>query len=119
MQTYSVHYQADRPDKFTRVQLAIRAIAFAALGVAGISFGAVFLFLYLALPAFAASRIAASPAGYVTEDGPRVLRGLGWLAAVSAWVGLIADRLPRQIPDETVHVAIEGRPHPSVGSALW
>lgn len=119
MQTYPVHYQIAQPDRFTRAQLAIRVIAFAALGVLGISFGAVFLFAYLALPALAASRVATSRQAYVAHDGPLVLRGLRWLAAVSAWVGLIADRLPGRDPDETVLIVVEGRPYATVGSALW
>lgn len=119
MQTYPVHYQIARPDSFSRAQLAIRVVAFAALGVLGISFGAVFLFAYMALPAFAASRIATNRDAYVALDGPLVLRVLRWLAAVSAWAGLIAERLPERVPDETVLIVVEGRPHPTVRSALW
>lgn len=119
MHAYPVHYQVSRPQRFARPQLAIRVLAFAALGVLGLPFGMVLLFAYLALPAFAAARIANSADEYLTEDAPRVLRVLEWFAALSAWAGLITERLPMHTPDEYVHVVVEGHPHPSVRSALW
>jgi hypothetical protein len=59
------------------------------------------------------------PADYVSEDGPRVLGLLRWFAALSAWVGLITDRLPARSPAETVSLAIEGSPRPTPASAMW
>lgn len=120
MHAYPVHYQIDRPEIFTRVQLALRVIAFLALGVLGVSFGMVFVFAYLALPAFAAIRISSSEGPrYLDDDAPRVLRALGWLAAVAAWAGLIAEQLPRRSPDERVRITVEGRTSPTARSALW
>jgi hypothetical protein len=108
MSAYPVHYHVDRPAHFTRLQLLIRLVAFCALGVLGLSFGAIFLFAYLALPVFAASRLTGrDAAAYLAEDGPRVRRALHWLAAIAAWVGLISDRLPTATPAETVELEIE------------
>jgi hypothetical protein len=108
MTAYPVHYSISPPPRFSRLQLAIRFVAFLAIGVLGISFGSVFVFAYLALPVFAASRLAAGvpPSVYVAEDGRRVVRALRWLAAVSAWAGLIAERLPSRAPEETVTIEI-------------
>lgn len=117
--SYPVHYHVDPPERFTRLQLAIRLIAFVALGVVGLSFGMVFLFLYFALPAYAASRLASEPDAYVDEDGPRVLRALRWFAVLSAWAGLIAEHLPGHTPDGRIHIAIDARPAPTASSALW
>ena len=121
MAAYPVHYQVEPPARFSRVQLAARIIAFIAIGMLGLSFGAVFAFAYLALPVFAASRLSAraAPDAYVTEDGPRVVAALRWLAAVSAWAGLIAEHLPGRSPDELVRIEIEGTPRPTASSALW
>jgi len=118
---YPVHYGVERPTHFTRLQLAARVIAFCALGVLGLSFGMVFVFAYLALPVYAATRLSAGrePAAYVTEDGPRVLRGLRWLAAISAWAGLIVEHLPVREASEAVKLEIEGTAHPVQGRALW
>jgi Domain of unknown function (DUF4389) len=121
MTAYPVHYAVTRPMRFTRLQLVIRVIAFCALGVLGLSFGMVFVFAYLALPVYAATRLSAGrdPAAYVADDGPRVLRGLRWLAAVSAWAGLIVEHLPVHEAAESVTLEIEGAAHPTSGHAMW
>jgi len=118
---YPVHYSVERPRHFTRLQLLIRVVAFCALGVVGLSFGAVFMFAYLALPVFAASRLAANhrPDAYVDRDGPRVIAALRWFAAVSAWAGLVAEHLPARSPAETVTLEAETRTPPTAGSAIW
>lgn len=116
---YPVHYGIERPARFTRVQLAIRVAVFVVLGMLGLSFGAVFLFAYLLLPLVAASRLASTgdPERYVREDGPRILRVLHWFAAVSAWAGLVADRLPHRSPEEVVRLRVETWARPTPGSA--
>lgn len=121
MTPYPVHYSVERPETFSRVQLAIRVVAFIALGIVGLSFGTVFLFAYLALPVYAAARLSAlrDPQMYLAHDGPRVVRALGWLAAISAWAGLTVEQLPRREPDEVVHLVIERDSHPTTGSAMW
>lgn len=122
MTTYPVHYTIEPPPTFSRLQLLIRLVAFIAIGTLGLSFGAVFGFLYLVLPAYAATRLSAhadQPAAYAAQDGPRVLRLLRWFAAISAWTGLIAENLPAQTPDETVKLSIDGAPRPvTPGAAL-
>lgn len=119
MTSYPVHYSVTYPPQFTRFQLLLRLIAFCAIGMLGLSFGAVFAAAYVALPAYAASRASdGGGAHYADRDGPRVLAVLRWLAALSAWAGLIAERPPMSSPDETVYLEIEGRPIPTAGSAL-
>jgi hypothetical protein len=120
MQPYPVRYQVDHPAQFTRLQLLVRVVAFMALGVVGLSFGTVFMFAYLALPVFAASRLAGNdPAAYLANDGPRIARILRWFAAVAGWAGLITDRLPGASPDETVRLEIAPSGHPTPPSAIW
>lgn len=118
---YPVHYFVHKPERFTRLQLAVRVVAFLALGVAGLSFGMVFLFAYLALPVFATSRLAAyrDPERYLEEDGQTVLTALRWFAALSAWAGLVAEHLPSRSPEEAVTIEVKGSPHPNTPSALW
>ena len=116
---YPVHYHVARPARFTRLQLAVRIVAFCALGVLGISFGALFLFLYLALPAFAATRLGArDAASYLDADRPRVVRALSWVALISAWTGLVIDRLPDGPSHSPIELELEGTSHPTAGSAL-
>lgn len=118
---YPVHYFVTRPERFSRLQLAMRFIAFLALGALGLSFGALFLFAYLALPVIAVSRLAAgrSARTYVGEDGTKILAVLRWVAAISAWASLVADRLPARSPDETVSLTLERAATPSSSSAAW
>jgi hypothetical protein len=119
MTRYPVQYAVRRPERFTRLQLAVRVVAFIALGMIGLSFGAVLAFAYLALPVYAASRLSGEDgARYVTEDGPRVIAGLRWLAAVCAWAGLVADKLPGRRPEETVTLSVAASPRPELAGAV-
>lgn len=121
MTPYPVHYSVEPPPAFSRLQLFARLLAFCALGLLGLSFGMLFVVLFVGLPAYAASRLsarAAAPGEYATEDGPRVLRLLRWFAALSAWTGLVAEHLPAKTPDEIVKLEVEGTPHATPGSAL-
>jgi hypothetical protein len=120
MTFHPVHYAVPRPPYFSRLQLLLRLIAFCAIGMLGLSFGAVFAAAYVALPAFAAARISAEGGvRYVERDGPHVVAALRWLAAVSAWAGLIAEQPPLSSPEETVHLEIESRPMGTASTALW
>lgn len=120
---YPVHYSIAQPPRFSRITLLVRALAFLALGVVGVSFGSVFLFAYLALPVIAAIRVAgaADSSAYLREDRPRVVAGLRWLAAICAWTGLVAERLPGRSPAETVTLELDETPHREItpGSAIW
>jgi hypothetical protein len=116
---YPVHYSVQYPERFSRLQLAIRILAFVALGMLGVSFGAAFLFAYFVLPIVAASRLASgrSAEAYVREDGAVILSVLRWFAALSAWAGLIAERLPERRPEEVVRLTVTGLPRLTPGAA--
>ena len=111
MTAYPVHYSVAHPRHFTRVQLLARFVAFCALGLLGLSFGGVFLFGYIALPVYAAARLAANGAPRdVSEERRWILRVVHWFAAVSAWAGLVAERLPGRRPEEVVRLEVDGLP---------
>lgn len=109
MTSYPVRYSVNRPERFTRLQLLVRVVAFIALGALGLSFGSLFAFAFLALPVYAASRLAYrdDARSYLDEDGPRVVKALHWFAALCAWAGLIAETLPGRQPDEAVDLRVE------------
>jgi hypothetical protein len=117
---YPVHYGIVRPERFTPLQLLVRVVAFLAIGAVGLSLGTLFLLVYVALPIIAASRLLSrtDSRSYVAEDGPVIVRALSWIAAVSAWAGLVADRLPARSPDETVTIVIDQIPRPTPTSAI-
>jgi hypothetical protein len=121
MTSYPVHYLVEHPDRFTPVQVVARLAAFVALGMLGLSLGTLFAVAYVALPAYAASRLAsvAAPTDYLRQDGPRVTRALHWMASVCAWVGLAVDRLPTYQPAETVSLVVDDTAsRPTAGAAL-
>lgn len=121
MTSYPVRYSVIRPERFTRLQLLIRVVAFIALGALGLSFGSLFAFAYLALPVYAASRLAYrdDARSYLDEDGPRVVTALHWFAALCAWAGLISETLPGRQPDEAVDLRVENTAqHPTSPSAI-
>lgn len=121
MTSYPVRYSVNRPARFTRLQLLVRVVAFIALGALGLSFGSLFAFAYLALPVYAASRLAYrdDARSYLDEDGPRVVKALHWFAALCAWAGLISETLPGRQPDEAVDLRVENTAqHPTSPSAI-
>lgn len=109
MLAYPVHFAVKAPGRVTPVQLGVRLVAFIVLGTLGLSFGTIFTIAYVALPTYAAARLASlgSADAYLREDGPRIQVLLRWLASVSAWAGLVADRLPVESPDELLTLSID------------
>jgi hypothetical protein len=120
--TYPVHYSVEHPPRFSRINLLVRAAAFIALGVCGLSFGTLFLAAYLIFPVIAAIRLTSTggPDAYLRQDGPRVVAALRWIAAVCAWTGLVAERLPSRSPTETVAIEVDETVHrmATPGSAI-
>jgi hypothetical protein len=123
MTAYPVHYSVEHPPRFSRINLLVRAVAFIALGVCGLSFGTVFVVAYLIFPVIAAIRLSSTgdPEAYLRQDGPRVVAALRWLAAICAWTGLVAERLPSRSPTETVRVEVDETLHRTAtpSSAIW
>lgn len=117
---YPIHYSVERPQRFTYLQLLVRVVAFCALGAVGLSFGTLFVFAYLALPVLAVTRLVSrgDTRFYVVEDGPRIVAALRWIAAISAWAGLVTDQLPSRSPAETVRLTVESTPEPTPTSAI-
>ena len=118
--TYPVHYNIDKPARFGRLQILIRVLAFMVLGIVGLSLGLLFWAAYAGFAVFAAARLSGErdPAAYLEQDGPRVLRVLSWFAAIGAWFGLVADRLPDRSPQEIVRIDVERTGRPTASSAL-
>lgn len=118
---YPVHFDAVEPAQHSRLQLGLRLLAVLALAVIGVSTGGIFCVLYVGLPVFAAVRISSlgSCNAYVTQDRQRILFALRWMAAVTAWLALVVDRLPSDSPDETIHLRVEGQPDQTPSAAAW
>ena len=113
---YPLHFDVKYSERFSRVQLALRIVLFVIIGLLGFSLGALFLVLYLALPAFAAINLSEEPPQeYLEQDGPRIARVLRWVMAVYAYFALLDDRPPTREPDGQLELEIHfgGRPTPA------
>src|SRR5215470_9172815 len=119
MSSYPVAFHVDRPARSTRVQLVIRLVLFAVLGLVGVSLGALFMVAYLVLPVLAASQLSQRDAAARDLGGhaTRVERALQWIAAIYAYTGLLTDAVPTRAPDPAVHLAITRGPAPDARAA--
>ncbi|MEW5847783.1 MAG: DUF4389 domain-containing protein [Myxococcota bacterium] len=115
----SVQLDVTRPDSYERPQLAIRLLLMVVLAVMGAPLGWFVGVLYLALPLVAAVGISdRGGARYLEELGPPLERGLRWLLALFAYVGLLTDRLPTANPSRQVTFVVERGGTPTVSSSL-
>lgn len=116
---YPVSFDAARPDKFERPQVALRIVVMLILCLLGAAFGWVFGLVYLVFPALAAIFISQKgPEKFLEEDGPRLTGWIRWLVAVYAYLGLLTDRFPSEKAGEIVRLDIQPGGSPTVGSAL-
>lgn len=123
MASYPVFFAVVRPDKFERAALLWRLLLLAVLSIIGLSMGAVFALLYLALPLISAMALSRrGPARFLAEDAPRLTRTLRWVMSAYAYVMLLTDRLPSENDDVRFTTDAESWPaagrDPSVTMAL-
>ena len=104
-------------DPMDRVHVLIRILLLAAVGTVGCS--SVYWLVYLGLPAVAALLISQKgPERYLAEDGPRIARVLGWLAAAYAYLWLLTDAFPTSDAGRPVTLEIESGGTPTTSSAI-
>jgi hypothetical protein len=123
MTSYPVFFSVTRPEKFDRVQIALRVLILSVFSIVGLTMGAIFALLYLLLPVLAAVAISQKGASrFLKEDSPRLSRGLRLVMNAYAYFALLTDRVPDGREDD-VRFAIEPGAwllprSPSVGTAL-
>ncbi len=118
MTPYPAIFDVSPPARSDRLQLVLRLVICAALGVVGVEGGALVLLLYLALPAAAAVVVQSRGADiYLSRTGPAIVRLLRWLLSFEAYMLFLTDRFPTGA--ETL-VRYEVRPAgvPTPGGAL-
>ena len=119
LSAYPVRFNIEAPQRYSRAQLALRVVLFVLIGMLGFSLGALFLILYIALPAFAAIALSnGSSVRFLEAEAPRITRVLRWLIAIYAYFALVTDRLPTAEPDGNIQIEIQPGGHPTVSSAL-
>jgi hypothetical protein len=116
MESHPVQLRIDSYTHPQRIHVLIRVALLCAIAAVGCS--SVYWVLYLALPALVALRIIqTSSERYLTEDAPRIVHVLRWLASAYAYLWLLTDVLPTSHGSPVdLEIAPAGRPTP--GSAL-
>jgi hypothetical protein len=122
MSTYPVLFDVARPERFDRVQLALRIALLVVLSIFGLTIGAISSLIYLGLPIAAAMVIRAHGPRFLADGAPRLARALRGILGAYAYVMLLIDSVPEG-DDERVHVVIEpgawhDAPGPTVSAPL-
>jgi Domain of unknown function (DUF4389) len=117
MVAHPVQLHVEPGARMDRTQVAVRVVLLLALGAIGCS--SFYWVLYLALPAFAAVRVAQKKSDtYLLEDAPRIIRVLRWLAGAYAYLWLLTDSVPSSEPSRAVDLDVEPGGSPTSSSAL-
>lgn len=117
--SYPVSFSVTRPERWSRAQLGLRVVLFLIIGILGFSLGALFMMLYLALPAFAAITLSSEPSErFLERDAPRIAKVLRWIMSAYAYFALLTDRFPTSEPHPDVQLEIRCDARPTPSSAL-
>jgi hypothetical protein len=112
---FPVTIDVERPPAFARAHVFLRIALLIVIGWITHPFG----LLWLGVPVVAAILIASKGGQrYLDDDGPGVIRVLGWLLGLAAYLALLTDRLPSRA-ESPVRLGIVRSGAPTVGSALW
>jgi hypothetical protein len=105
--------------RFDRIQLFVRLLVLAAVGVLHQTVGGLFGALYLFLPMLVALLVSRKGGeGFLAQDGSWLIRVLDWVLAVYSYLLFVTDRFPLPSNDRSTHVAVRLGGAPSVGGAL-
>ena len=119
MATYGATFDIARPEKFNRVQIAIRILIVVVLSILGGVVSWLYGAVYLAIPVVAAILISQrGTERYLAEAGENMTKWLRFLLAFYAYMSLLTDRLPNEEPKETLHLEVAASGSPTAGSTL-
>jgi hypothetical protein len=118
MAVYASVFDAAQPEKYDRVQIALRIAIVIVLSILGGAIGWLYGVIYLAIPVLAAVLISQKGAQrYLAEAEGNMTKWLRYIIAFYAYLVLLTDKFPS---DSAMPVKYEVRPTgtPSVGQAL-
>jgi hypothetical protein len=119
MASYPVIFDVRRPERFDRAQVVLRSLIIIVLAVLGGTIGWLHGIVYLAVPIVAAILISQrGAADYLKQRGGGLTNVIRWYLALYAYLILLSDRFPSEMPEETVTFDVTPQGSPSVGSAL-
>lgn len=116
---YSVQIEVAPNLQFKRVQLLLRVLVVAALGMLHRSDVGLFGLLYFFLPVIAAILVAQrGGARYLESDAPWLLLLLEWVLGFYAYMLFVTDVFPLGREERAVRLRVTPAGTPTVGSAL-
>lgn len=116
---YPVSLDTQPPDRFERVQVALRLLAWIALGAIQQSTMGAFGGLYLLLPLIAAILIShRGGAGFLADDSGWLITLLEWVIGVYAYLLFVTDRFPLDTRARPARLQVQPQGVPSTGGAL-
>jgi hypothetical protein len=114
---HPVRFRVETPSRPARIHVVIRLALL--LAIATIGYSSLYWLLYLAGPALVALLVAQRGGErYRSEDAPRVVRALRWVAGAYAYLWLLTDVLPTAAAGGPVELEVEPGPPPTATSAL-
>lgn len=115
MTAYAATFDATQPEKFDRVQLAVRLAIMIVLGFVGSLLG----LLYIGIPVLAAVMISQKGAAKFHAEAPdNMSKWLRYLLGFYGYMGLLTDKLPGSDEPSGLRMDIRPTGTPTVGSAL-
>jgi len=119
MTSYGVTFDIQQPERYDRVQIAIRVliviVGSVLVGALGWLPGA----LYLAIPILAAILISQKGAQtYFAESERNMAMWLRYIVAIYAYLGLLTDKLPNEDPRQTLRFEVAPSGEPTPGGVL-
>jgi len=116
---YPVQLTATPPEHYERVQLLLRLLVCAAIGLLHQSLGSIAGALYLLLPTLAAILISQRGGqGFLARDGGWIGGMLEWLVGLYAYMLFVTDRFPLEAETRVVRLRIVNRGTPTLVDAL-
>lgn len=117
--SYPVTLEARPPVRFDRIQVLVRLLVLAAIGVLHQTAGGLLGTLYVLVPILVAILVSQRGGrGFLEIDGRRIIAALEWVIAFYGFLLFVSDRLPLPPGDGGVHVAVRPRGAPTMTSAL-
>ena len=116
MSIHPVQLHVLKAERVPRIQVAARVVLVLALGI--IAWSSIYWLLYLALPAVVAVVLLQKGSGtFVSQDAPRLVRALRWLAAAEAYLCFLTNELPTSL-GSAVDLQVNVTGAPTARSAL-
>ncbi len=119
MTSYGVTFDIQQPERYDRIQIAIRILIVIVASILAAAVGWVHGALYLAIPVLAAILISQKGAQtYFAESEQNMGMWLRYIVAAYAYLGLLTDRLPNEDPRQTMRFEITPSGEPTPGGVL-